>query len=245
MEEDVKYRFSIGGVKIRHPSPRIRNLWNVGWQNLRTIVSLASDATFLQGTAPAALPTTAAIAGEVYSEIDFPINAVSVYGVRVQRTTATKWYPLKRIPWAAYQDYQYRGLWTTYAQQQMPCAFVAREIPKGVEGVETAGKVMILPVPQGGLYRLWYMEAWTPQVEDDDLFSGHEEWFEYVIYNTMIKMLGPDADSKKRYPEWTTERQLARNLIESRAQRLEDGLSLEPRDARNDGFDMDGWGGEF
>jgi hypothetical protein len=89
------------------------------------------------------------------------------------------------------------------------------------------------------------MQAWTPQVEDDDTISGHESWFEFAIYATMIRMLGPDADSKKQYPMWAAERAGARMLIEQRANRLEDGMALEPRDARDDGFDPEGWGGEL
>lgn len=206
---------------------------------------MASDSTFLQATAVLPLPTTAAIAGEVYAEVDFPTNAVSVYGVRVQFSATSRWIPLQRIPWAAYHDFQLHGLWNQYAQQNLPCAYVTREMPKGVEAVETAGKVMILPVPKGGNYRLWYMEAWTPQVEEDDIFAGTEDWFEFAIYHTLIKMSGPDADSRKSYAMWAMERAEARALIESRARRLDDGTTLEPRNARGDGYDLDTWGGDL
>lgn len=246
LEEDVKYRFSIGGVKNRHPSPRIRNLYNVSWQQLRTFVSLAEDGTFLQATAPAALPIVPAITGEVYAEIDWPVNASRIYGVRVRSSSSSRWYPLKKIPWAAFHDYQYSHLINAYRGQPGPRAYCSRIIPTAVETVETPGKIMILPVPTTpALYRLWYMEAWQPQVEDDDLFPGHEEWHEWAIYNTLIKMLGPDADSKKQYPMWSEERKLARELITATASRLSDGMAYEPRDARGDGDDLGGWGGEL
>lgn len=243
IEDDIKYRFSIGGVKNRHPSPRLRQLFNVCWQQLRTIVSLASDGSFLEATAPAALPTTATITGEVYVEIPWPLDASRIYGVRCQTTPAERWYPLKRVPWAAYHDFQYDALFTGYSRAKVAKAFCSRSLPKGAETVETTGAIMIMPVPAGGLYRLWYMQSWQPQVEDDDLFPGHEEWFEHAIYSTMIKMLGPDADSKKQYPMWAAERKEARDLITATANRLEDGVPTEPRDARMDGEDEDGWGG--
>jgi hypothetical protein len=245
LEDDVKYRFSVAGVKNRHTSPRIRNLINVCWQQLRTIVSLANDGTYLEATAPAALPTTATISGEVYVEVPWPVNASRIYGIRCQTTLATRWYPLKRVPWAAYHDFQYDSLFAGYARTKVARAFCSRSIPKGVETVETTGAIMIMPVPAGGLYRLWYTESWQPQVEDDDLFPGHEEWFEYVIYSVMIKMSGPDADAKKQYPMWAAERKEARDLITSTAIRLEDGVPLEPRDARNDGDDYDLFGGDL
>jgi hypothetical protein len=244
LEEDIKYRFSIGGVKNRHPSPRVRNLYNVSWQQLRAIVSLADDGTFLNATDVLALPTTSPVTGEVYAEIDWPVNASRIYGVRVQATSNARWYPLKKIPWAAFHDYQFDALIDSFRRQPGPRAYCSRIIPSAVETVETVGKIMILPVPAAGSYRLWFMESWQPQVEDDDLFPGHEEWHEWAIYNTLIKMLGPDADSKRNYPMWSGERAEARKLIESTAVRLSDGMAMEPRDARGDGDDPEGgWGG--
>jgi hypothetical protein len=235
--EDIRYRYSIGGVRNRHPPPALIRLYNVSWQQLMTIVSLADDGTFLEATAPAALPTTSPISGEVYSEIDWPIGASRIYGVRVQRSTSDRWYPLKKIPWAAFHDYQTSRLLTPWMNNPGPIGYCSRKIPSATEATENVGKVMVVPVPRGGLYRLWYMQAWQPQVEDDDLFAGHEEWHEWAIYNTLIKMLGPDADSHKAYPMFSAERAAARALIESTASRLSDGMALEPRDARGDGED--------
>jgi hypothetical protein len=243
IEADIRYRYSIGGVKARHDSARIRQLWNISWQHLREIVSMSAEGAYLEATAPANLPVVAAVTGEVYAEIDWPIDAVAIMGVRVRVVSSGRWYPLKRIPWAAYQDYQYANFIDTFRHQPGPIAYIARKIQDGIETTETPGKIMILPVPTGGTYRLWYLPAWTPQVEDDDTFSGHAAWFEWCLYDVLVKMLGPDADSKKNYAMWSIERDGARALIESRANRLVDGDAMEPRDARGDGFDFDGWGG--
>jgi len=241
IEDDIKYRFSIGGVKSRHPSPRIRQLWNVGWQQLRTIVSLAADGTFLEATAPLALPTTPVITGEAYSELPWPVNASRIFGVRCQTTSAGRWYPLKRAPWVAHHDLQNSRLFVDYARQPGPRAYCSRSIPRGVETTETAGNIMIWPVATSGNYRLWYLENWTPQVEDDDLFNGHSEWFEFVIYATLVRMLSPDADSKKNYGMWSVERDRHQQLIEDECKSLEDGMPLEPTDGRYDGVDPEGF----
>jgi hypothetical protein len=243
LEDDIKYRFSTAGVRNRHPPDRIRALINASWQRLRAIVSLADDGTFLQATDVASLPTSAAVTGEVYAEINWPLDAARIYGVRVQDTSSSRWRPLKKIPWAAFHDYQFDALFEGWRRQPNVRAYCSRTIPSAVETVETVGKIMILPVPTAGSYRLWYMQAWQPQIEDDDTFPGHEDWFEFVIYDVMIKMLGPDADSKKMYMQWAGERQGARSLIESTASRLSDGMAMEPRDARGDGDDFDGFGG--
>ncbi len=241
LEDDVRYRFSVGGVKARHPSTRIRNLINVAWQQLRTIVSLSSDGTFLEATAALALPTTPVISGEAYSEIPWPVNASRIFGVRCQTVTGGRWYPLKRIPWVAHHDFQSSRLFADYARQPGPIAYCTRSVPRGVETTETAGNIMIMPVATSGSYRLWYLENWTPQVEDDDLFNGHSEWFEFVIYSTLIRMLSPDADSKKNYGMWSVERDRMQELIEAEALKLEDGMPVEPTDGRLDGGDPDGY----
>jgi hypothetical protein len=243
LEKDITYRFSTAGVRNRHPPDRIRALINASWQRLRAIVSLADDGTFLDATPVTPLPTAPAITGEVYSEIDWPLDAARIYGIRAQSSAASRWYPLKKIPWAAFHDFQFDALLEGYRRQPGARAYCSRTIPRAVETVETVGKIMIVPVPTGGSYRLWYMQAWQPQVEDDDLFPGHEDWFEFVIYDVMIKMLGPDADSRKMYTPWAQERKEARDLIESTASRLSDGMAMEPRDARDDGFDPEGYGG--
>lgn len=240
--EDVRYRFSAAGVKLRHPAPRIIQLFNVSWVQTRTIVSLADDGTFLNATAPAPLPTTAAVTGEVYSEIAWPIGAMRIYGVRVQPTASSRWYALQKVPWSAFHDFQYDQVIEAFRHSPGPRAYCSRSIPSATEATEVAGAIMVMPVPRGGTFRLWYMESYQPQVEDDDLIYGHDEWFEYAIYATMIKMLGPDADSKKNYDQWAMERTEARKLIEATATRLSDGMAMEPRDARGDGDDLDRWG---
>lgn len=241
LEADITYRYSIGGVKARHPSTRIRNLINVAWQHLRTIVSLAADGTFLEATAALPLPTAPAITGEAYSEIPWPLNASRIFGVRVQTVTGGRWYPLRRLPWVAHHDLQYSRLFTDYARQPGPRAYCARSIPRGVEAAETTGNIMIWPVATQGSYRLWYLENWTPQVEDDDIFNGHSDWFEFIIYSVLVKMLGPDADSKKNYAMWSVERDRFQQLIEDECKSLEDGMPLEPTDGRWDGVDPEGF----
>jgi hypothetical protein len=241
LEEAIKYRFSIGGVKARHTPIRIRQLINIAWQHLRNIVSNASDGTFLEATGILALPTAPPVAGEAYVEIPWPLNAARIYGVRCLSVTGGRWYALRRLPWSAHHDLQTPRLFADYAKQPGPAAYCARNIPRGVETVETTGNIMLWPVPTQGSYRLWYLENWTPQVEDDDTFNGHAEWFEFIIYSVMIKMLSPDKDSQRMYPQWATERDRFQSMIEEDARRLEEGMPLEPSDGRFDGVDPEGF----
>lgn len=242
IQDDITYRFSVGGVKARHKSPTIRRLFNFCWAQTREIVSNSNDGTYLEATGILTLPVVPAIAGEAYAELPWPTNASRIFGVRCRSTAASKWYPLKRIPWSAHHDYQWDRLLTTWGEQRGPRGYCSRALPKATETTSTTGNIMVVPVPLAGDYRLWYLESWAPQVEDDDLFAGEAVWFEYAYYCTMIKMLGPDADAKKQYPQWSVERAEARAYIEKFADKLEDGMPLEPRDARCDGDDPEnGW----
>jgi len=242
--DDIQYRFSIGGVTARHTETRIKQLWNVSWQQLRELVSISSDGSYLKGTSPVTFAsvsaTSAAVTGETYAEVDWPVNAIGIYGVRVN-VSGTRWYPLKRIPFAAYQDFQFTGFFETLSGARQPIGYTPRLLPEGNETAEAVGKVMITPVPSGGSYRLWYLEAWQPQIEDDDLFAGHAEFTEWAILNTLIKMLGPDGNAGDQYTMWRDERKQCREDIEARAKRLDSG-PMEPRDARGDGFESDVWG---
>lgn len=239
--EDIRYRFGAAGLKNRHTPPRILQLFNVSMQEVQKRVSLADDGTFLDATAVLTLPITPAITGEVYSEIPWPVNAMRIYGVRVLPSTGGRWYPLKKIPWAALHDFQYEPLIESYTRQPGPVAYASRRVPRGVETTETSGAIMIIPVPKGGSYRLWYMQNYEPQVEEDDLTNSQSGWIEWCIYDTMIKMLGPDGDAKRAYTMFAHERTRQEALIEAEAVRLSDGMAEEPRDARGDGFDDHAW----
>jgi hypothetical protein len=67
---------------------------------------------------------------------------------------------------------------------------------------------------------------------------------EYAIWDTMIKMLGPDSDSRAVYQDWTRERDMALKMLIARAATQLGGEVLEPRDGRYDGentFDWPDW----
>lgn len=248
IEGDIVYRFSISGVTQRHSTGtigRVRQLFNESWRELRELVAFASDGSYLTATAPAVLPTVAAVLGpppEAYAEIPWPTDAIAIYGVRCQ-VNGTRWYPLRRITFAAIHDFQYDGLFAGWAPNRGPIAFCTRLIPDGVANVETAGAVMIAPIPTSGSYRLWYLQGWADRTADTDTFPGLADFHEWAILTTLIKMSQPDGDSQRQTQIWMAERTRVEELITSRAQKLEAGIPIEPRDARYDGWDPEFWRG--
>jgi hypothetical protein len=236
----IQYRGNLDGYTDRHSTTTLKTLWNISWQQLREEVSFLEDGTFLQQTTPANLPTTPATS-EDYVVIDWPVNAVAIYGVRVK--TNDRWRPLRPLPTAALHDYQYRGLFNT--STRAPIGYVLKTIPFGASATETAGKIMIVPVPTSGTYSLWYLEAWAPVTTDAHTISGHAAWIEWSIWNTVVMTRAKDGQQDATYQIAIREREMCMDRIRTRAARLSDGLSMEPRDARNDGFEQDPWNDEF
>jgi hypothetical protein len=248
IETDITYRFSIAGVTQRHSTGitgRVRQLFNASWRETREIIAFASDGSYLIRSATLALPLTAAVVGppaESYAEIPWPTDAIAVYGVRCN-VNGTKWYPLKRVPFAAIHDFQYEGTFAGYAPNRGPIAYATRLIPDGVGSTETAGQIMIMPVPTSGNYALWYLQGWADRTADADTIPGMADHIEHAILGTLIKMAQPDSDSQKQVQMWMIERNRIEELVTSRAMKLEAGIPLEARDARFDGFDRDFWRG--
>ncbi len=179
---------------------------------------------------------------EVYAEVDFPTDAIAIYGVRVN-VNGSRWYPLKRIPFGAIHDYQFLPTFSGFAPNRGPIAYTTRILPDGVGSTETVGKIMILPIPTSGNYAVWYLQGWADRTADTDTFPGMADFHEWAILNTCIKMAQPDGDSAQQVQLWMLERQRVEGLITARAMQFEDGLPIEPRDARGDGYDPDFWRG--
>ncbi len=240
----IRYRSNTDGYTDRHSDTTIKELWNIAWQELREMVSFMEDGTFLQQTTPAALPTTPAT-NEDYVVIDWPTNAVSIFGVRVK--TDQRWRALRPLPTAALHDFTYDGYFRS-ASARAPIGYILKTFSYDATTTETAGKIMIVPVPTGGTYSLWYLEAWTPITSDTTVVSGHAAWIEHSIWNTVVKMRAKDGQQDATYNIAIKERDMCRERIEKRAMRLSDGLSQEPRDARGDGLEFDtfgSWDNEF
>lgn len=247
IEGDITYRFSIAGVTQRHSTGvlgRLRQLFNASWRQTRELIALASDGegAYLTRAATLPLPTSAAVTGEVYAEIPWPTDAIAIGSVRCQ-VNGTRWYPLKRASFNAVQDYQNEATFAGYAPTRGPIIYASRVIPDGVAAVETAGAIMIAPVPVSGNYALWYLQGWADRTGDSDTIPGMADWIEHAILGTLIKMAQPDSDSQKQVQLWMTAQQRIENQITARAQNMAGSLPLEPRNARGDGYDADPYGG--
>lgn len=241
LEGDITYRFSITGLQNRHSigvNGRVRQLFNASWRETREIQAMALDAGFFQRGSSTALPTAppASFSDECYVEVPYPTDAISVVLVLVQKATGQRWYPLDQTTLPGLYDTQRRA---SYGGVRMPRKYALQTIPDGVSSTETTGKVLLAPVPTAGRYALWYVQGWQDRTADLDTIPGAANHIEHAILGTLIKMAQPDSDSQKQVQIWMMERQRVLELVEARAQRMLDGMALEPRDARGDGEDPD------
>ena len=237
----IQYRGNLDGFELRHPTSTLKELWNISWQELREMVSFLEDGTFLTQTTPATFASvgaTTAVSGEDYAQIDWPLDAVAIFGVRVKSNE--RWRALKPLPAAALHDYQLDGILS--GSSRAPVGYILKQIPFAVTTVETVGKIMIVPVPTSGSFSIWYLQAWAPITGDTDKVSGHAAWIEWSVWDTVIKARAKDGLQDATYRIAVEERERCRQRIEERASRLSDGLSMEPRDARGDGLEPDPYG---
>ncbi len=241
LEGDITYRFSIAGLQNRHTTGvngRVRQLFNASWRETREIQAMALDAGFFVRAATLPLPTAPTVTDECYIEVPFPTDAISVCLVVVQRATGQRWKPLDPTSLAGLYDEQ-RSTPFGNSRRRLPRKYALQSIPDGVGLTETAGRVLLAPVPTGGNYSTWYVQGWQDRTADTDTIPGAANHIEHAILGTLIKMLQPDSDSQKQAQIWMMERARIEGLVEDRAQRMLDGMSQEPRNARFDGEDTD------
>jgi hypothetical protein len=242
LEGDITYRFSITGLQNRHGSGvtgRIRQLFNASWRQTREIQAMALDAGFFQRQATLPLPVSPQVSGEVYVEVPYPTDAVSVVLVLVQKATGQRWVPLSQTTLPGLYDEQRSSAFGV--SRRMPRRYALQTLPDGVGATEGTGKVLLAPVPAGGNYAIWYSQGWQDRTADTDTIPGAADHIEHAILGTLIKMAQPDSDSQKQAQIWMMERMRIQELVEARAQRMMDGMALEPRNARFDSEDWDAY----
>jgi hypothetical protein len=246
LEGDIVYRYATAGLQNRHPTGvngRIRQLFNASWRETREIIAMALDGGYFVRGSTLALPVAPPVTGEVYVSVPFPTDAVSVVLVLVQSAAGRRWIPLDPTTLPGLYDTQ-RSTLTSFGGRRMPRKYVLQSIPDGVGSTETAGQILLAPIPTAGNYAVWYVQAWADRTANNDTIPGMANHIEHAILGTLIKMAQPDSDSQKQVQIWMMERARIENLVEERAKRILDGMAMEPRDARYDGEDED-WSDEF
>lgn len=232
--DDAAYRADIQGMLDRHPLANQLRLFNESVQQLRLRMSNLGFEGFLAGTSPTALSLTAAATGETYSEEIWPADACNIYAVHVLFET-NLWIPLKPISLAGIRDYQRQGpLGVSLNVRAAPAAFALRQAPLGVVAVETAGKIIMVPLPTvARQFRIFYLQNWTDALSTDT-FNGFDGFIEWIIWDMVVKYSARDNDSNQTYQIATLERARIELELGKMVPRTQMGSSEEPRRADDD-----------
>lgn len=192
---EIREQADIEGLTDRHSDAFLVRLINRKWRHLRTKLTNAGFSYFLEATTSAALPTSAAVSGEQYLEIDFPTGAVSVHGIDV--LFGSHWIPLKQGTFAERRDYQTQGL-TGGLNRFTPHTFVVRTVAVENTTSVDAGKIMLFPLDTSGRnYRVWYLPTWTDIAAANTTYVlyAHDIWIEWLILEVCICVWTRDNDS--------------------------------------------------
>lgn len=226
----VRYRCDAEGILDRHPELDLDFETNCSMRMLRQ--KLANCDINMESTpsTEANLPTTEAISGCGYAEVDWPVDATRILGLDVK--VGSEWWPIDNKDFSQRRQYIHNAeLSWNYPDA---CAYIVRSLPKITEPAGTStravGKIMIIPVPTTGRYVLWYLPEWTTLDEDADLVPGQEMWVEWAIWDVCVKLLirDNDPDNQKQLDDCKEERDRIWTEIKQNTMRLVDDGPTEP-----------------
>lgn len=177
------------------------------------------------------LPTVAAVTGETYAVIDWPIRAQRIYAVRVLYGSDVGWLPLTVTNIAGLDDhYARRGAWSSYGLgPNEPRAFALKRAPFGVTNVETVGQILITPIPRvARTYSIFYLENFAPMATTDT-FNGHASFVEWIVQDMVVKYSEGDNNVNDTLATALGERARLEELFAAEAPKTQLTGTLQPR----------------
>jgi hypothetical protein len=231
MRARVRYRFDLESLTARHPDADVDAEINRSWRKMRMRLANVGVLAVLDGTNAAALPTSAAASGETYAEIDWPTDAVSVHGLDVR--LSDYWYPLEQVDFTSRRRFAFQSeIGSGWGRDITTAAWCVRSLPTTATTSAVAGKIMIMPVPTSGQYRLWYLPEWVDITTGSHVFPGQEGWHEWTIFDAGITALRRDNDAAGTLADARAEQATIWNDILRGVPRLADDGPIEPMPRR-------------
>jgi hypothetical protein len=229
--QDCREEGDFEEIEDRHPEDLLIRLVNKGWRKLRSKVAAIGVPVDNTPTTVAQLPTEPPEEGEAYLEIDYPVNAVGIYGVDV--LTRNKWEPLKPGTFAERRDYVSR-----VQSSSSPHTWVIQSLPR--EGdpddededatVILAGKIQLYPLSTGGNnFKIWYLPAWKDRIDPDHVLYGHDLWFDWLVNDVIARVARRDDDSANTLADARAARAEAWEEIKRTAKNLNRAEPIRPR----------------
>lgn len=197
--DDVTYfadiRGQVGvGANFRHPQADVLNVINDCYRATRIWVTANGFRQYLTLGAVAALPSAPAQVGETFSEVDFPLTALSLHGVDVLYVGT--WYALQELEWEDRRLYQAQSGNTV----QVPQFYCLRTFGSVSGAAAVAGKIALFPLQSGGSYKITTLDEWpTTATLTDPLIFQEQDWYDLTVFEAVVRISAVrDGDQKKR-----------------------------------------------
>lgn len=192
---DVREAADIEGLTDRHPDATLIKWINLEWRRLRGKLVGVGMPGLTVPTAIAALPTSPPVSTEQYLEVNWPDNAVGVYGIDV--LLGSRWVPLAPMSFAQRRDFQNYG-----SVESAPTHWLPLTLPAESTTTITVGKIALFPLATGGVnYRIWYLPAWTDITNTSHVFYGHDTWLSWLIQAVVRRVAQKDDDAQNTLAE--------------------------------------------
>lgn len=203
-EAEFRFEADVQGLSTaagRHPSANLLPIFNSSHRRLRELVIGYGYTQFCTRGATTALPTTAIEAGETYATIDVgtagapgtvpPTVQVKMIDVK---DLSGRWRTLPEVTLLQLRDFAS----TSKGAPEAWCWVTAPSISSGTTLV--AGKIAILPTPNGGSYALWTANELTMPAVATDVYLYHtEDWRMWHLYDAMSRICGArDKDTARK-----------------------------------------------
>ena len=207
------------GTGLRHETADVNILISESERSLRSMLASNNYSHMLESTAPAPLPTTATVAGDTYTEINWPSDAEgdadAVHGFHVLGINGgSRWVQIFPIDWGQ-RRYFARGDEYVWA---------LKNLPRNQAGAKVVGKIQIFPLPRGGTYVLDYIPCFPDQTDDADVFVGLPDWHRWRHFDVIVSLLGIRDNDAQGTAAWAaSEREKVELRIKAAAPKVKRG----------------------
>lgn len=192
----------LGATILRHPSTWVNLVLNDSYRSLRDFVVAHGFKLYKVATTATAFPTTPPVAGETYAEIPWPATAVDILGVDANVDSSAGWWPLEPVEWEERRMFDPAPFYANGAAAPYAFSPISQGSVSGA--VFTAGTIAVFPIPNTGLYKIWYLPEWVNITNDTHLFLfGNEDWAQWMLWEATRRIATRDNDSQSRLAEAT------------------------------------------
>lgn len=223
--DDVRYRADIRGMTDRHPDSDIRRLLSQSFRGCRAKLTENGFTGFLASTTPAALSTSTPSDGD-YTSIPVPDDSSSILGVDIDLGSG-RWVSMEPMSFSARHDYIDRG-----GPPRSWCIF---SLPTTTPDTTlTAGSIRLYPKTDSAYnYVITYLTQFPELSNDNHVVHGFDgDWFEWVVWDVVIKLSASDNDSQGTYQIAMQERMLVEQRVMTNISRYNRTGPISPRRGR-------------